>query len=85
MKGTADEGACASLRGEGDNLARYDCNTLSQYPYVHYWRAGPEALTVKTTVPITCTPPFSEILSSRALSEPEDSRLQPAKHRLRAM
>ena len=29
--------------------------------------------------------PFPEILSSRALSEPQDSRLQPAKHRLRAM
>jgi hypothetical protein len=29
--------------------------------------------------------PFPEILSSRALSEPQDSRLQPAKHRVRAM
>jgi hypothetical protein len=41
-----------------DYFARTAGNTLSQYPYVCHWRAGPEALTVETTVPITCTPPF---------------------------
>jgi phasin len=27
-------------------------------PYDYHWHAGPEALTVKTTVPTPCTPPF---------------------------
>jgi hypothetical protein len=30
---------------------------LSQCPYVCYWHAGPKALTVKDTVPTSCTPP----------------------------
>jgi hypothetical protein len=29
-----------------------------------YWHAGTQALTVKTTVPNTCTPPFPKNLST---------------------
>jgi hypothetical protein len=78
-------GGVATFAGEGDNLAREDCNTLSQCSYISYWRAGPEALTVETIVPITCTPPFPKFSAVERSQKPQDSRLQPAKHRLRAM
>ena len=68
---------------------------------VAVWRATLVIASVNAHIFVTGTPdlgadgkdyranfvhaPFPEILSSRALSEPQDSRLQPAKHRLRAM
>ena len=48
----------ATFAGNYNYLARVACNTLSQGPYDYHWHAGPKALTVKTTVPTPCTPPF---------------------------
>src|SRR4029078_11055063 len=47
----------ATFAGDDDSVARSACNTLSQCTYLYHWHAGPEALTVKTTVPTLCTPP----------------------------
>src|SRR5689334_2555005 len=49
---------CATFAGNYNYLARVACNTLGRGPYDYHWHAGPEALTVKTTVPTPCTPPF---------------------------
>jgi hypothetical protein len=45
-------------------LARDACNAAGEVPYMDYWHAGTQALTVKTTVPNTCTPPFPKNLST---------------------
>ena len=49
-----------------------------------YWHAEPQALTVKTTVPISCMPPFPKISRRSApLRERGSAAASPAKHRSR--
>ena len=56
-------------------LTRKACNFFGQGPYACYWHAG-QALTVKTSVPTSCTPLFPE--KSARQGAPRMVRLLPA-------
>jgi hypothetical protein len=56
----------AALRPEVVQFSSHACKALSLDPYDHHWHAGPQALTVKTTVPTPCTPPFPKISTTSA-------------------
>jgi hypothetical protein len=55
---TLYEAVSTTFAGDDDNFTRYACNSLRHAHMIITGRPDPKALTVKTTVPTPCTPPF---------------------------